>query len=98
MLCESQLLANCDEFTEASGTNLILFQNRKSINWSRVRLRTIRQSVRKRTLHRQIIMANWLRRCHECNFPLGNKDVFCPRCGARQRRDKFALERRVDKR
>ncbi|MDO8595793.1 MAG: hypothetical protein Q7R45_04130 [Sulfuricaulis sp.] len=35
-------------------------------------------------------MANWLRRCHECNFPLGKKDVFCPRCGAKQRRDKIA--------
>jgi uncharacterized Zn finger protein (UPF0148 family) len=34
-------------------------------------------------------MANRLRRCHECGFPLGTKDVFCPRCGARQRRDKI---------
>ena len=31
-------------------------------------------------------MANWLRRCHECGQPLGGKDVFCPRCGARQPR------------
>ena len=23
-----------------------------------------------------------LRRCHECNFPLSNKDLFCARCGA----------------
>jgi uncharacterized Zn finger protein (UPF0148 family) len=29
-----------------------------------------------------------LRRCHESNFPLGKKDVFCPRCGAKQRREK----------
>jgi len=36
------------------------------------------------------IMANWLRRCHECNFPLGKKDLFCPRCGAKQRREKVA--------
>jgi len=33
-------------------------------------------------------MACRMRRCHECNFPLGKKDVFCPRCGARQRREK----------
>jgi len=30
-----------------------------------------------------------LRRCHECNLPLGNKDLFCPRCGAKQRREKL---------
>jgi len=30
---------------------------------------------------------NLLRRCHECGQPLGKKDVFCPRCGAKQRRD-----------
>jgi predicted amidophosphoribosyltransferase len=34
--------------------------------------------------------ANRLRRCHECNFPLGNRDLFCPRCGAKQRREKLA--------
>jgi hypothetical protein len=28
-----------------------------------------------------------LRRCHECGQPLGKKDVFCPRCGARQPRE-----------
>ncbi len=50
------------------------------------------------TLSRLRGFSNWLRRCHECGFPLGTKEVFCPRCGARQRRDKFALERRVDKR
>jgi hypothetical protein len=33
--------------------------------------------------------ANLLRRCHECNFPLGSKDLFCPRCGAKQRREKL---------
>ncbi len=38
-------------------------------------------------------MANWLRRCHECNYPLGSKDVFCPRCGAKQRRDKIVNPR-----
>ena len=32
--------------------------------------------------------ACWMRRCHECGFPLGKKDVFCPRCGAKQRREK----------
>jgi rRNA maturation endonuclease Nob1 len=42
-------------------------------------------------------MANWLRRCHECNFPLGKKDVFCPRCGAKQRRDKIMNQRYGDK-
>jgi len=34
-------------------------------------------------------MACWLRRCHECNFPLGSKELFCPRCGAKQRREKL---------
>lgn len=42
-------------------------------------------------------MANWLRRCHECNFPLGKKEAFCPRCGAKQRRDKIADPRYGDK-
>ena len=28
-----------------------------------------------------------LRRCYECGQPLGRKDVFCPRCGAKQPRD-----------
>ena len=23
-----------------------------------------------------------MRRCHDCNFPLGNRDLYCPRCGA----------------
>ena len=32
-------------------------------------------------------MSTLLRRCHECGQPLGKKDVFCPRCGAKQRRD-----------
>jgi hypothetical protein len=35
-------------------------------------------------------MACRLRRCHECNFPVGNRDLFCPRCGAKQRREKLA--------
>jgi uncharacterized Zn finger protein (UPF0148 family) len=30
-------------------------------------------------------MANWLRRCFDCGFPLARKEWFCPRCGARQR-------------
>lgn len=30
--------------------------------------------------------ANLLRRCHECGQPLGKKDLFCPRCGAKQPR------------
>jgi uncharacterized Zn finger protein (UPF0148 family) len=28
-----------------------------------------------------------LRRCFECGQPLGKKDVFCPRCGAKQPRE-----------
>jgi hypothetical protein len=32
-------------------------------------------------------MVNYLRRCIECNLPLGKKDRFCPRCGARQPRE-----------
>jgi hypothetical protein len=32
-------------------------------------------------------MANLLRRCIECNLPLGKRDRFCPRCGARQPRE-----------
>ena len=30
---------------------------------------------------------NLLRRCFECGQPLGKKDAFCPRCGARQPRE-----------
>jgi len=30
---------------------------------------------------------NLLRRCHDCGQPLGKKEVYCPRCGARQPRD-----------
>jgi uncharacterized paraquat-inducible protein A len=33
----------------------------------------------------------FIRRCHDCNFPLGNKDLFCPRCGVKQRREKLAI-------
>jgi len=29
----------------------------------------------------------YLRRCHECSQPLGKKDLFCPRCGAKQPRE-----------
>ena len=32
-------------------------------------------------------MSRFIRHCHDCNFPLGNKDLFCPRCGAKQRRE-----------
>jgi len=39
------------------------------------------------------LTANLLRRCHECNFPLGSKDLFCPRCGTKQRREKLAVPR-----
>jgi uncharacterized Zn finger protein (UPF0148 family) len=34
-------------------------------------------------------LVNLLRRCHECNFPLSQREVFCPRCGAKQRREKL---------
>jgi len=40
-------------------------------------------------MHLGLLTANLLRRCHECNFPLGSKDLFCPRCGAKQRREKL---------
>jgi uncharacterized Zn finger protein (UPF0148 family) len=30
---------------------------------------------------------NWLRRCFECGQPLGKKDLYCPRCGAKQPRE-----------
>jgi len=30
---------------------------------------------------------NLLRRCYECGQPIGKKDVFCPRCGAKQPRE-----------
>jgi uncharacterized Zn finger protein (UPF0148 family) len=30
---------------------------------------------------------NLMRRCFECGQPLGKKDVFCPRCGAKQPRE-----------
>ncbi len=30
---------------------------------------------------------NLLRRCYECGQPLGTKEVFCPRCGAKQPRE-----------
>jgi uncharacterized Zn finger protein (UPF0148 family) len=33
---------------------------------------------------------NLLRHCHECNAPVGRKELFCPRCGAKQRREKNA--------
>jgi rRNA maturation endonuclease Nob1 len=33
-----------------------------------------------------VAMSNLLRRCHECAHPLGKKEIFCPRCGAKQRR------------
>ena len=30
---------------------------------------------------------NLLRRCFECGQPMGKKEVFCPRCGAKQPRE-----------
>jgi rRNA maturation endonuclease Nob1 len=30
---------------------------------------------------------NLLRRCHECGQPVGQKEMFCPRCGAKQPRE-----------
>ena len=38
-------------------------------------------------------MSTLLRRCFECGQPLGRKDVFCPRCGAKQPRDKYRQTR-----
>jgi uncharacterized Zn finger protein (UPF0148 family) len=35
-----------------------------------------------------------MRRCFECGQPLGKKDVFCPRSGARQRRE---LKEEIDR-
>ena len=32
-------------------------------------------------------MSNELRRCCDCSQPLGTRDKFCPRCGARQPRE-----------
>jgi rRNA maturation endonuclease Nob1 len=29
--------------------------------------------------------ANWMRRCFDCGFVLARKQIYCPRCGARQR-------------
>lgn len=43
-------------------------------------------------------MANLLRRCYECGQPLGKKDIFCPRCGAKQPREKVAILRRAERR
>jgi rRNA maturation endonuclease Nob1 len=31
-------------------------------------------------------MSTLLRRCHDCGQPLGKKELFCPRCGAKQPR------------
>ena len=28
-----------------------------------------------------------LRRCYECGQPMGKKEIFCPRCGAKQPRE-----------
>ena len=32
-----------------------------------------------------------LRRCHECNQPVGSKDKFCVRCGVKLPREPRAL-------
>jgi rRNA maturation endonuclease Nob1 len=31
--------------------------------------------------------AAYLRRCVDCGMPLGKKQMFCPRCGAKQPRE-----------
>jgi rRNA maturation endonuclease Nob1 len=36
-------------------------------------------------MHSGVAGANWMRRCFDCGFVLGRKQLFCPRCGARQR-------------
>ena len=28
-----------------------------------------------------------LRRCYDCGQPMGRKDIYCPRCGAKQPRE-----------
>ncbi|UCF75187.1 MAG: hypothetical protein JSU71_13240 [Betaproteobacteria bacterium] len=33
-------------------------------------------------------LMNSMRRCHECGQPLGPREMVCPRCGARQRRER----------
>ena len=38
---------------------------------------------------------NLLRRCFECGQPLGKKEVFCPRCGAKQPREPKRAVRRL---
>jgi uncharacterized Zn finger protein (UPF0148 family) len=35
-----------------------------------------------------------LRRCFECGQPLGKKDLYCPRCGAKQPREPKRAVRR----
>jgi hypothetical protein len=34
-----------------------------------------------------VTFMNLLRRCFECGHPLGKKDLYCPRCGAKQPRE-----------
>jgi uncharacterized Zn finger protein (UPF0148 family) len=44
-------------------------------------------------------VANLLRRCVDCGQPLGKKDLFCPRCGAKQPREpKFAPDSKAARR
>ena len=38
---------------------------------------------------------NLLGRCFECGQPIGKKDVFCPRCGAKQPREPKRAVRRL---
>jgi uncharacterized Zn finger protein (UPF0148 family) len=37
-------------------------------------------------------MGNLLRRCHECGQPLGKKEIFCPKCGTKQRRNRRVMK------
>jgi uncharacterized Zn finger protein (UPF0148 family) len=38
-----------------------------------------------------------LRRCFECGQPIGKKDLFCPRCGAKQPREPKRGVRRLNR-
>jgi rRNA maturation endonuclease Nob1 len=52
-------------------------------------------NIRQTTGRLPLTAANYLRRCHECNQPLGAKDLFCPRCGAKQPREPKTRERKI---
>lgn len=38
---------------------------------------------------------NLLRRCFECGHPLGKKDLYCSRCGAKQPREPRRAAQRI---